>query len=186
MKSKLILAVASALAVVFLSVGMASATKVESSGPSLTGKGECQTDGSFKITWKINNSTDEDYKITESSDPSVVPVGTKILEKTSQTFDQTADGTAAGSFTLKVKGKLDDDSKTLQNTVDLKEPCAQPVPTPPVTVASSTPTAQVQTPPVKVNAGSGGARFAKLGALLGLTGSLAVLSLGVRRLAKNQ
>lgn len=186
---KLLLAVAALFAVVALNVGVAGATQVETPPSSLTGSGQCQTDGSFKITWVIQNTKGHTLKVTDSSDVTVVPVGTEVPKLSSANFYQTVDGTKAGSFKLDLKyiikyGDDDEDeveTKDLTATVSLREACPQPAP---VVAVAATP--QVTVPVTKVNAGEGGARFAKLGALVGLSGSLAVLAFGVRRLAKNQ
>ncbi|HUD06722.1 MAG TPA: hypothetical protein VMR34_02445 [Candidatus Saccharimonadales bacterium] len=166
----------------------------------LTGTGQCQTDGSFKITWVVDNSVEnEALTITGSSDTAVVPVGTTVAAKSTEDFTQVADGTKAGSDTLMLEGNFPSDStmRSRTATVTLATACAQPVvippvtttptPTPPVAATAQAPApAPVAAPVGPVNAGFGGVKTLDVAAALGLVGSAAIAFLGVRRLSKNQ
>lgn len=96
---------------------------------SLTGSGSCQPDGSYKITWTVDNTAEnEALHITASSDTAVVPVGTDIAAHQTQAFYQTAAGTAAANFSLSLSGNFPSDH-TIRNrdaSVSLSAPCAQP------------------------------------------------------------
>lgn len=90
---------------------------------------ECQPDGSYKISWTIDNTTEssKDLTITASSDESVVPVNTVIPADHNQTFVQIADGTQPGSFTLKITGVYSGESPQMhQRTATLRYACKQP------------------------------------------------------------
>lgn len=120
---KYILGLASVLVIVGLLASQVSAWTF-----GMAGRGECQPDGSFLITYTVNNPEKEKLRITDSSDTAVVPVGTKVDKESSADFPQSVDGSVAGSFTLTLKGNFKSDEKirVRQATVDLKEPCEQP------------------------------------------------------------
>lgn len=113
-------------------------------GYSMSGKGECQPDGSFKITWTVENPESEDLNITASSNAAVVAVGEQIPANDSEDFTQSADGTPA-TFSLELEGNFPSDQtkRTRSATVTLVNPCDQPPPpvVPPV-VPPVTPTPQ--------------------------------------------
>lgn len=191
MKKKIAAAVVTSSALIGLSMGTSFAWTY-----SLQGAGNCQPDGSFKITWTVTNPENEALQITNSSNQSVVPIGTQVAPSPpSTTYTQTADGTKAGSFNLTLTGHFASDTtdRTMSDTVALVGPCAQPVtPVTPPTGGhgSGTPTVPVEKASAKVpagpvNAGGGGAATEpSLGALVGFTGSLAGVGLGIRRLNK--
>lgn len=141
----LILPVAFIVAV-FLTVGRASAWTF-----SLAGSGECQPDGSYKITWVVDNSTESDALDITASNRAVVPVGTSVPANSTEDFDESADGTQAGSFTLTLKGNWDGDKTERERTatVTLDEPCDQPAPVEPTPVAPpvTPPTPKVEPEP---------------------------------------
>jgi len=184
---RVLLALAAILAVVGINVSTVFAWTY-----SLQGKGECQTDGSFKITWTVTNPEAEALQITSSSNPTVVPVGTQIQPgsppPSSENFIQTADGTKPGSFNLSLTGhfKSDETNRTMAAKVDLTDPCTQP--TPPTTggQGASTPavlgttTTAVSAPVGAVSAGGGGAvAQLKLANLIGIGASLVVVVVGL-------
>lgn len=171
----------------------------------LTGSGACEQDGSYKVTWVVDNTSESQaLKIKSSSNSSVVSVGTQIPAYKTATFTQTADGTKPGSFTLSLKGNWPSDrNKQLRTaTVRLADACTQPTPpqTPPTTptppvggrgggqvlgAQTVKPTAQVVAPVGAVNAGDGSANTSlNAFALFGFIGSLAAAGFGVRRLVK--
>lgn len=181
----------------------------------LSGSGVCQPNGSYLISWVVDNTTEpEELKITSSSNTSVVDVGETIPAKQKETFTQTVPGTASGTFTLTLKGNWHSDSqeRTREGTVTLTEACTQPTPPPvtppeggrggeeptvtkPVVIAAATTntptlspakTPQVQAPVGGVGAGTGAGNSGN-GSLIGLASSLslAALGLGLRRLSKN-
>ena len=164
----------------------------------LTGNGQCQTDGSFKITWTVDNSVEnEPLTITSSSNTAVVSNGTIVPSKTSENFSQVADGTKAGSDTLTLEGNFPSDPTLLTRTatVTLKDACTQPVVVPPTTttpaptaapVVTKAPAAAKTPAPVgSVNAGSGDAKSLDAVAAVGLVGSAALIIVGARRLSKS-
>lgn len=193
MRGKILTALFAVMVLVGLNTGVAAAWTY-----SLMGSGVCQPDGSYKITWTVNNTTEEEaLTIQESSNPSVVPVGTEVPAEKTADFEQLVDGTKTGSYSLTLKGNWEGDLEKQEKSamVDLKGPCAQPPATPPVTstqaptpkpeakVTKPQPQPQVQAPVGPVNAG-GGPRL-NVAAILGLTGSVAALGIGARRLLKD-
>ncbi len=162
----------------------------------LTAYGQCISDGYLKITWTVNNMTEnEPLGITSSSNPLVVPVGTKIDAHKTADFIQKADGTKPGNYSLTLKGDFPSDhtERVRMASFDLKEACKQP--TPPVTGGQGsgpTPTPVVVTPVVApqvkapvgpVNAG-GGHMAINASALLGLFGSAGLIGVSLRRIYK--
>jgi hypothetical protein len=94
----------------------------------LSGSGQCQSDGSFKITWSVDNTSEnEALHITASSNSAVVATGTNIAAHSAQAFTQTASGTAAGSFSLSLTGNFPSDQtlRDRQATVTLSSACPQ-------------------------------------------------------------
>jgi hypothetical protein len=99
----------------------------------ITGTGACQTDGSYKITWTVNNTdtaVNQPMTITSSSNASVVPVGTIIAADKSASFTQTASGTKPANFTLDLVGNWPSHqlNETQSGSVDLSQACTQPAP----------------------------------------------------------
>jgi hypothetical protein len=147
-KLKFVAAAASGLLLLGLYTGSAAAWTY-----SLSGSGECQPDGSFKITWTVDNSTeDEELNITSSSNTSVVPVGTKVPANDSSDFIQNAPGTSPAVFTLTLKGHWTTDTNDQERTatVALEGPCAQPTPPPMPPSPPPTPPTPPPTPPQQV------------------------------------
>jgi len=123
MRKKLAAAFASTALFIGLCTGSAFAWTY-----ALTGSGECQDNGSFKITWTVNNSESEALHITASSNTSVVPVDTEVAAGSSQSFYQTVSGTEAGSFDLSLTGNFASDQtlRVREANVKLDTPCTQP------------------------------------------------------------
>lgn len=197
---RMLLVVTAILTIIGINVGTAFAWTY-----SLQGSGKCQPDGSFKITWTVTNPETEALQITNSSNPSVVPVGTEVPPgsppPSKQDFIQTADGAKAASFSLSLTGhfKSDETNRTMSHKVDLTDPCTQPTPpTPPTTPSTSsqgsgTPvvlgatTTVVSAPVGPVSAGSGGAAVQfRLVNFVGVATSLLVLTLGLITLKTNK
>lgn len=166
---------------------------------SLTGSGTCQKDGSFSITWNVDNSREsQDMNITYSSNPTVVAVSTKIPAKKSSNFTQTVNGTKAGSYSLTLKSNWpsDQNQQIHSATVSLAHACDQPatraiesgstsVTTTTAPAPAPVTAAQVVAPKGAVNAGSVD-NDNKLASVLGLSGSAAIFGLGLRRLIKSE
>lgn len=176
----------------------------------LTGEGTCQENGSFKITWTVDNSSEnQPLDIVWSSNTAVIPAGTVVSANSSQDFYQTVSGTTASNYSLTIKGNWAGDQTKQEHyaTVTMEAACEQPQPpvTPPVTPPSggrgggmptptpittpaapvAQPTAQVVAPKGAVNAGQDSKTTSfNAASALGLAGSLPILGLGVRRLAK--
>lgn len=161
----------------------------------VSGQGACQPDGSYTITWNIQNPESQDLTVTKSN-RAAVPVGSIVPKKKnnvpgSVNFTETnVDGTKAGSHSLTIKVEWKNDTKQDEKTatVELDEPCAQPV-TPGRGAGDTTPQVQSQTttrvPTGAVNAGSGVSGLSAQG-LIGLLTSLAILGLGATRYATNR
>lgn len=195
MKKYLIGAV-SAVTVLSLSTGSAFAWEYD-----LTGSGKCQPDGSFLITWVVDNSKEnETLTVRKSSNPSVVPVGSEVSAHAEKSYNQSVAGDKTGDYTLELKANWPSDTalQTMSDTVTLGEPCDQPAPvsstggrggvqeTTPTAVAAAAPAPQVEQVPVgAVDAGEGSQTFSQA-ALLGLTGSMAAAIAGVRRFLKSE
>jgi hypothetical protein len=124
MVKKILISTVAGLAMVALGAGTALAHDF-----AISKTAECQPDGSYKISWTIDNTTEssKDLTITASSDESVVPVNTVIPADHNQTFVQIADGTQPGSFTLKITGVYSDEEPQMhQRTATLRYACKQP------------------------------------------------------------
>ncbi len=195
MKKLLTTSVIASLAIVTLSSGVASAWHY-----SIKGTGTCQTDGSYKITWTLDNTSEPTALEIKQSNRSVVKAGDSVPAKQKKNFTETVDGTKAGSYTLTLRGdwKGDRSNQKQEATVKLDKPCEQPKqPEPPK--EPETPTtpeepgrgagevlpAQVTVAPVgAVNAGEGAESTNYLVAALGLIVSAAGIAYGVVRLVK--
>jgi hypothetical protein len=173
---------------------------------TLTGSGTCQPDGSYKITWNINNPENEILTVQSSSNTTVVPVGSTVPVNSNKDFVQTADGKLPGSFTLTtgVNWPSDTSIHSQTATVTLAAACTQPTPppaapvTPPqtggkggdetvATVAKAKVTKpQVVVPVGAVNAGYGGATQQSPAAIAGLLTSLVALGFGLRMFVKQR
>jgi hypothetical protein len=106
----------------------------------VSGNGQCQQDGSFKITWTIDNHLEnQPLKITKteaSSAEKITPtLPGAIGAKQTQSYTQIVDGTKAATYTLKITGHWNGDTADHYSTgtVHLYKPCTQPPVTPPVT-----------------------------------------------------
>lgn len=150
----------------------------------LSGSGECQTDGSYKITWKVDNSSEKQaLTITDSSNTTVVPVGSKVDAYGKKSYYQVADGTKANSFSLTLKGNWpsDQNARTRTSTVKLEKACDQPVTPTPVEPTTNVLGTQVVTTPVgAVSTGEATQRL-NVAAIAGLIGSAVVLAFGLFR-----
>ena len=160
----------------------------------LIGKGVCQPDGSYLITWTVDNTKEsEALKIHSSSNTSVVPLG-EVPANSKKDYPQTVDGTKAGTYTLKLTGnyKSDETMREESATVKLDSPCEQPggrgsdTPVTPA-VVSSTSVAPAVVPVGAVEAGDGGASSSSnMAALTALAASVVAMALGViRRVQKS-
>lgn len=138
MKKRLMLA--SALTVLC----MAGATGVAYAWTfNFKGRGVCQADGTFKITWSVDNRTEpEPLTITDSNIPAAIPVGSVVAAKGHKGFVQIVDGTTPKTITGTIKGNWPSDQSKLQRTskVKLASPCPQPPVQPPVTPPVTPPT----------------------------------------------
>jgi hypothetical protein len=178
------------------------------------GTGQCQQDGSYEITWTIDNHGESEplhITSTQASSPAkfTPSLPGAIGAKQTKSYVQVVDGTKAGVFTLKVTGHWNSDRRDRTNTatVNLYQACNQPqqppvMPpvTPPVggmgggtpvetpatpAVTSTVSTPQVVTPVGAVNAGNGGApKTLSLASIAGLIGSVSALGFGIRGLKK--
>lgn len=190
MKRIAVLAMLTALTFIGLNTGSANAWTY-----GLTGSGNCQPDGSFKIVWKVNNLTEnQPLRITYSSNTSVVAAGTQVPARSVSEFMQTVSGSVLASYNLTLKGNWQGDQaqRTRSATVTLNEKCVQPVtppaPTPPSAGGQGAGVvlgAQVRAPVGAVNAGEGGASTSSLGTVVGLVSSLAVTGYGIYRFSRN-
>lgn len=204
MKSKLSLGIISGVFAVFLMATPAFAWHF-----SLSGKGNCQTDGSYQIVWTVDNSQWNKTLVITSSDNPAVPVGTQIPKHQSATFTQTADGTKPAKYNMSLSGRWGNEKWSAKADADLCKACVQPQTppnnpgnpgapvTPPAggmgsgTVESVAPaptatTPQVIVPAGAVNAGNGGApKAVSVASIVGLIGSVSALGFGVRGLKKN-
>lgn|GEM_PF-5295574 len=193
---KLLLSTAASAAIVLVPASQAFAWTY-----GLKGSGACQSNGSFKITWVVDNTTEnESLNITSSSATSVVPVGTKVAAHKTASYAQSVNGAKVDSFTLTLKGNFPSDKtiRTRSATVSLQQACAQPAPNPtpsptpqpgrgsgPVVTPVATPVTQVVAPVGAVNAGEG-SNSGSVAALSGLTGSVFAAGFGVFKLRKNR
>lgn len=122
----------------------------------ITGQGSCQKDGSFLITWTVDNSKEnQPLHITKSSNTAVVSDSTNIAADSSETFNQTVNGATATSYDLTLTGNWNGDKELRMRsaTVSLSAPCTQPTPptvptTAPPVVTPTAPTPSVTPPPV--------------------------------------
>lgn len=165
------------------------------------GRGVCQADGTFKITWTVDNRTEaEPMTVTDSNIPAGIPVGSVIPAKGQKGFVQVVDGKTTKTITGTIKGNWPSDQNKVQKTskVKLSTPCPQPpVQQPPVTpptdggrgagapvepVAAPVAAPQVVIPQGSVNAGVG--IDSQTGAYVGLGASMLVFAEGIRRLTK--
>ena len=150
----------------------------------LSGAGQCQKDGSYKITWKVDNSSEKQaLHITDSSNTSVVAVGSSVSAYSKQSYYQVVDGSKTGEFTLTLKGNWPSDQnvRTRSATVRLEKACDQPAQVTPAPEQGHVEGVQVETKPVgAVSAGEGSQRFSAV-ALMGLIGSIIVLGYGLFR-----
>lgn len=92
----------------------------------LTGSGVCEQNGSYKITWTIDNTTEnEALRITTSSNTAVVPVGTEVAADSKEDFTQTVSGSTPATFNLTLQGDWPSDTtdRTRSATVTLTQPC---------------------------------------------------------------
>lgn len=200
MKSKLSIGILSGIFAVFMLATPAFAWHF-----SLSGKGNCQTDGSYQIVWTVDNRQwNKPLVITSSNNPAV-PVDTTIAKHQLATFSQSADGTKPAKYSLALSGRWGNEKWSAKADADLCKACDQPqqppVDNPPAdnpptggmgggtvetpAAAPATPAAQVVVPAGAVNAGNGGApKAVSVASVAGLTGSVAALGFGLRGLKK--
>lgn len=184
MKYKLLLAsLAAVVAVAVAGTGSVSATDYEKWDFGLSGTGSCQTDGSFKIVWNVDNPNNKYLKVFTSSNEAVVPVGTQVPKNESANFEQTVDGTQPATYELELKAgwpnNQDQDRVTNKTAVTLREACPQPAPE---EGKGAVATPQVQTPTGAVKAGGGGGLSSSASSLVGLASSISLAGFGLRRL----
>jgi hypothetical protein len=121
MKKKISMFLISAFALMAFPAGTAFAWTF-----GLTGNGVCEPNGSYKITWTVDNTTEsETLRITASSNTGVVPVGTEVAADSKEDFAQIVSGTTPGTFNLTLQGDWPSDStdRTRTATVTLTQPC---------------------------------------------------------------
>jgi hypothetical protein len=188
-KNSLIVSVIVGISVLGLSSNVAGAWYYR-----LSGSGTCQPDGSYKITWKVDNTSEPSaLDVYESSYPSVVPTGQGVVAKHSaKSFTQIVDGTTPATYTLTLKADWQGDrSRQVKSaTVKLNQPCEQPivpeVPEEPQDVQDGEVLGeQVTVIPVgAVNAGEGKST-AHAGIVAGVISGILVLAYGVARSLKS-
>lgn len=194
MFNKIIMALFAAFAIVGLNVGSVLAWDF-----TVSGKAECNTStGDWDLIWTVQNPEDEDLKITESN-RTRVPVDSTVAAKTSKEFTESLPGSTSGeqNLTIKVEWPSDKNRPAKTAKVNLDGTCKKKVteqPTPPkeeggrggeVQAATTTTpkvNPKVTVPKGRVVAGEGGVSATSLSAGLGLLGSVALLTLGARRL----
>lgn len=191
--NKVVISATTTLAVFVAFTGCAAAWTY-----GVTGAGKCQPDGSYKIAWKVDNTTEPDaLTIQTSSNPDVVKPGITVAGKGMRTFYQVVNGTKPATYNLSLTGNWQADTgiRTRSASVMLKTACDQPAPvsvtpqpdpkpTTPVVASASTTTPVVAPAPQvvpsrpAVNAG-GGYQAASPVATAGLVGSILTALLGV-------
>lgn len=182
MKKVTALSILLGLAILGLSTGTASAWYYR-----ITGSGACQPDGSYKITWKVDNTSEPTtLEIHSSSNTAVVPVGTRVPARKFSNFTQNADGTKPGTFTLTLRGDWHEDRNNQRQsaTVRLSEACEQPVAPEEPGRGGEVLSEQVTVTPVgAVNAGEGKVT-ANVAAVAGVVASATMLVYGIVRSLK--
>lgn len=188
MKKSVIVSVISGIAMFGMLSGTASAWYY-----TMSGSGVCQPDGSYKITWTVNNTSEPtQLEVRKSSNVDVVKVGETIPARQSENFYQTVDGTKPGAFKLELTADWKEDRSNMKRsaTVTLNEACQQPE-EPETPQTPETPTngggqvlGQVTVVPQgAVNAGEGqGTNY--LMAATGLVLSIGAIVYGLVRLVK--
>lgn len=208
MKSKLSLGVISGVCAVLLMATPAFAWHF-----NLSGKGNCQADGSYKIIWTVDNRQWNKPLVITASNNSAVPVGTTIPKRTLATFTQAASGLKAAKYNLSLTGRWGNEKWSAKADTDLCKACDQPQTPPsnpgtpdtptipdtppaggmgggvtdtPVAVPTATTTAsQVIVPAGAVNAGKGGVpKSLSIASIAGLLGSVTALGFGLHGLKK--
>jgi hypothetical protein len=162
----------------------------------LSGSGMCQPDGTFKIIWKIDNTTENQaLRVTYSSNTAVVPVGTQVPKRQTANFPQIVypQSMQPGNYSLTLKANWpgDQTERTRTATVNLNENCVQPVtPQPPtgqgaVTTPAAVLGAQVEAPRGAVDAGNSSTSAGSIVSMVGLFSALAGTSYAIFRMRKN-
>jgi hypothetical protein len=142
-KNKILLTVAVLLSTLALSVPTAYAWSY-----SFSGSGKCQPDGTFLITWIVDNSKNkQELNVYGTTSDAAVPQGADIPAHKSKTYTETVAGTVASTTKVVITGDWQADPHGHNETasVTLAKACAQPTP---VTPPASTPVPPV--PPVPV------------------------------------
>lgn len=96
----------------------------------MSGSGACQSDGSYKITWKVDNTSEPtQLEVKQSSNTDVVKVGETIPARSTEDFYQTVDGDKPGTFKLELTADWKEDRNNMKRsaTVQMKQACEQPV-----------------------------------------------------------
>lgn len=165
---------------------------------TMSGKGACQPDGTYKITWNINNTSEPtQLEVKKSSNTDVVKVGETIPARESENFYQVVDGTKPATYKLELTADWKEDRNNMKRsaTVTLKEACAQPevpeTPTAPTTpfVPENNGGGQVLSqvtvvPKGAVNAGEGSVQRSLVPFVMVLTSAVIAVHVGIRRLAR--
>lgn len=112
----------------------------------ISGSAVCQTDGTNKLTWVIDNTVEPEALNITASNRAVVPVGTQVPAHQTGTFTESVPGTS-GSFTLTVSGNFPSDRTIRTRTATV---ATTDCPQPPVVVPPTPPTPPVvpPTPPL--------------------------------------
>ncbi len=150
MKKSIILSVIATISIVGMQTGVAGAWYY-----NMSGSGACQADGSYKITWKVNNTSEPtQLEVKKSSNTSIVNVGETIPARQIENFYQVVNGTKPGTYTLELTADWKEDRNNMKRsaTVKLDKACEQPKPEEPeVPVVPETPV----TPEVPSGGGGG-------------------------------
>jgi len=125
----------------------------------VSGSGVCQPDGSYKITWQVDNSSEPtQLEIHKSSDTDVVKVGETVPAHSVESFYQTVDGAKPDTYKLELTADWKEDRNNMvrSDAVTLDEACKQPVVPQTLSISTETKVPPAQVPVVPVGAVSTG------------------------------
>jgi hypothetical protein len=122
---KLLLSIVAGLALVAIPVSVARAWPISW---ETSGEGQCQSDGSFQITWKIKNQNDDKTLTVQESNRAAVPVGSTVSADQTGVFTESVDGTHSGTYKLTIKASWPSDQGLAEKdaSVQLEKACKQP------------------------------------------------------------
>ena len=123
MKRKLISTIVGVFTLIALPAGSALAWHY-----GVTGAGQCQPDGSYKITWTVDNTSEPESLHILTSDNSAIAADSYVNAHSTKAFTQTASGTTAASFSVHLTGNYHSDQtvRSESATVSLTQSCTQP------------------------------------------------------------